>query len=624
MPETPSSPPAESAGSRLGWRDRLQAFHHLPWFLGQVWRVRRSYAALVLGLRIARAVAPLGILWVGKLIVDAVVAAIADHTGHRAVPWHYLGTLVVLELAIVFVGEIIARAALLFESLLNDLYNNRLSEALLEHAATLDLRQFEDPGFYDHLERARQQTAGRTNLITMMLDLLQNAVTLVTFAITLLAYVPWLLGLLFVAVIPSFLGETHYAGLNYLLRRRWTAETRQIDYLRYTGASDRTAKEVKLFGLSHWLLERYRGLADGFYRESSALSKRRTAVILVLTLVSSLGYYFAYAWIIYLTVIGHRSPAGAFTLGVLTLLSASFRQSRDLIQAMLLGTAQLAEQALYLNDLATFLEMKPAIVSEPGAPQVPEQLTEGFELRDVGFKYPGSERWAVRHVSFTLKPGERLSLVGENGVGKTTIVKLLTRLYDPDEGTVLLDGKDLKSYDIESVRRAFGVIFQDFVRYNFLFRENIAVGEITALDDAPRIGAAAQQSLAAEVVARLPQGYDQMLGRHVDGGVELSGGEWQKVALARAYFRDAQLLILDEPSSALDARAECEVFERFDDLADGKMAVLISHRFSTVRMADRVLVLANGEIVERGTHDELVRAGGTYAELFELQAAAYR
>jgi ATP-binding cassette subfamily B protein len=340
--------------------------------------------------------------------------------------------------------------------------------------------------------------------------------------------------------------------------------------------------------------------------------------------VGTLGYYAAYAVIIYLTVIGHRSPAGLFTIGVLTFLAGSFRQSRDVIQRILLSLSQVYEQALYLDDLFSFLDLEANIVRRPGAHPVPVPIRTGFVFERVGFRYPGSEAWAVRGLDFSLAPGERLALVGENGAGKTTLVKLLARLYDPTEGRILLDGVDLRDYDVDSLRRNVGVIFQDFVRYDFLLKENIAVGNIAEREDAGRIETAAQRSLADTVAARLAGRYDQMLGRRFDNGVDLSGGEWQKVALARAYMRDAQLLILDEPTAALDARAEYEVFLRFSELTAGRMAVLISHRFSTVRMADRILVLRNGELVEHGTHAALVAQGGLYAELFQLQAAGYR
>ena len=361
-----------------------------------------------------------------------------------------------------------------------------------------------------------------------------------------------------------------------------------------------------------------------FYEANRTLATRRSIVSTLLATVGTIGYYAAYVIIIHLTVIGHRGPAGVFTIGVLTFLAASFRQSRDLIQRTLLALSQIYEQSLYLDDLFSFFAIEPRIRSTPGALPIPVPVREGFVFEDVGFRYPNSERWAVRHLSFTLQPGDRLALVGENGAGKTTLAKLLVRLYDPTEGRILLDGRDLREYDVASLRQNVGVIFQDFVRYDFLLRENIAVGSIERREDESAIRDAAERSLADSVAARLAGRYDQMLGRRFEGGVDLSGGEWQKVALARAYLRDAQLLILDEPTAALDARAEYEVFLRFSELTAGKMAVLISHRFSTVRMADRILVLRGGEREEEGTHEELVARGGLYAELFGLQAAGYR
>ncbi|MBA2626477.1 MAG: ABC transporter ATP-binding protein [Gemmatimonadales bacterium] len=627
----PSRPLNLPPGSRRGkapppasWRERLAAAQHLPKLLRLVWETEPRYVVAIVLLRIVRAVVPLAILWLGKLIVDAVIAAVTASGRGEPVQWHHLAVLVLAEGAIALGGEGLSRLSALLESLLGDLFANRTSVELMRHAAMLDLEQLENAEIYDKLERARRQTINRITLFTQLLGTAQDAITLATLAAALAVYVPWLLVLLVVAVLPSLLGETHYASLGYSLLFSWTPERRQLDYLRYIGASDISAKELKVFGLSDFLVGRYATLSQEFYEANRELAIRRNLMSTAFAAIGTLGYYGAYGVIIYLTVVGHRSPGGVFTIGVLTFLAGSFRQSRDLIQRVLLSLAQVFEQTLYLDDLFSFLALRPGIASAEGARDVPAPIRTGFVFEGVGFRYPGSERWAVRGLSFTLGAGERLALVGENGAGKTTLAKLLVRLYDPDEGRILLDGVDLRDYDLESLRRNMGVIFQDFVRYDFILRENIAVGNIAAREDQRSISSAAARSLADSVVSRFDSGYEQMLGRRFEGGVDLSGGEWQKIALARAYMRDAQLLILDEPTAALDARSEYEVFLRFAELTRGKMAVLISHRFSTVRMADRILVLKGGELIEEGSHESLVAANGLYAELFHLQAAGYR
>jgi len=600
------------------WSERLDALKYVPPLLKLVFETHRGYTVAILALRAVRSFVPLAVLWVGKLIIDGVVAGVRIRASGGVVNWWYLGGLVGLELGIAIAGEGLARLSSLLESLLGDLFSNRISVRLMQHAATLDLAQYEDAETYDHLERARRQTVGRIGLIALLLSTAQDLVTLASLAGVLLLQLPWLLLLLFVAVLPSFLGETHYAALGYSLLFQWTPERRLLDYLRYVGASDEMAKEVKLFTLSDFLVARYAKLSGQFYDANKRLAIKRNIVSTLFVTVGTLGYYGAYAVTIYLTVLGR------FTIGALTFLAGSFRQSRDLIQRILLSVSQVFEQSLYLSDLFTFFDVQPRVTSAPGARPVPVPVREGFEFRDVGFRYPGSERWAVRHLTFRFTPGERIALVGENGAGKTTLVKLLARLYDPDEGHILLDGVDLREYDLASVRSNIGVIFQDFVRYDFVLKENIGVSQVDKLDDDARVREAARRSLADTVASRLEKGYQQMLGRRFDGGVELSGGEWQKVALGRAYMRDAQVLILDEPTASLDARAEYEVFLRFAELTRGRMAVLISHRFSTVRMADRILVLQGGELVDQGTHEELLARRGLYAELFNLQAAGYR
>lgn len=611
-------------------KERIAAMRLVPRLVRLVWATHPLYTLAMIVLRFVRSVVPVATLWVAKLIIDEVI--LLARTGGSAEP---LWWLVALELLIVVGGELLARGSGLVETLLADLFTNRISIQIMEHAATLDLHQFEDPKFYDHLERARQGTSGRVALLAQLLGIGQSILTLISLSLALVTQVPWLLVLLAVAVLPSFLGETHFAALTYSLMFRRTPARRQLDYVRYVGASDETAKEVQMFGLAPWLIARYKALADRFYDENRALAIKKAFVGSALSLLGTVGYYGAYV------IVLSQAAAGAITIGMLTFLAASFRQSRDLIQQLLMSASSIYEQSLYLKDLFDFFDMTPTIANRPDARPVPRPIRQGFEFQDVGFRYPGSERWAVRHLSFTLKPGERVALVGENGAGKTTLTKLLARLYDASEGRILLDGVDLRDYDVADLRRTIGVIFQDFVRYDMRFDENIGVGEVEAVrgyldaDRADRsngdalsppspIAAAAEKSLAASLLPRLPGSYAQMLGRRFDEGVDLSGGEWQKVALARAYMRDAQVLILDEPTAALDARAEYDVFVRFNELMAGRMAVVISHRFSTVRMADRIIVLKHGEIVEQGTHEDLVNSGGLYAELFAMQAAGYR
>jgi ATP-binding cassette, subfamily B, bacterial len=610
------------------WGDRVRALRYVPKLVRLVWFTHRGYTAVMTALRVARAFTPVAALWIGKLIIDEVVALRTTH-GAATPLWH----LVAAEIAIVFGGDLLGRASALVESLLGDLFSIHTSIRLMEHAATLDLAQFEDPAFYDQLERARRQTVGRIGLLSELLTMGQDSLTLITLGTALAVYSPWLLLLLAVAVLPSFLGETHFAGLEYSLLYRYTPERRQLDYLRYVGASDVTAKEVQMFGIAGWLVERYRVLATRFYDDNKRLSIRKGILSSALSIFGTLGYYAAYV------VILARTISGAVSIGGLTFLAASFARSRDIVQRVLANASDISEQSLYLKDLFDFFEMKPTITAASGARHIPTIIREGFVFDDVGFQYPGSERWAVRHINFALRPGERIALVGENGAGKTTLTKLLPRLYDPTEGRILLDGVDTREYDLAELRRAVGVIFQDFVRFDMRFDENIGVGEIERvrgyLDGEsdgngakppvpPELAKAAEQSLAASLLPRFTEGYRQMLGRRFETGVALSGGEWQKIALARAYLREAQLLILDEPTAALDARAEYEVFLRFSELVAGRMAVLISHRFSTVRMADRIIVLKNGGVVEEGTHETLVARGGLYAELFALQAAGYR
>ena len=614
------------------WRERLRALRSIPQFLHIAWETHRGYAAATVALRLLRSSIPIAMLWVGKLIIDTVVAARLGHADLSR-----LWALVAVEMAIVFTGEGLAKASVAVESLFGDLCGDAISERLIQHAATLDLSHFEDPAFYDQLERAQRQSTGRIGLLPQLLSVGQDTLTLLSLGAAVLVYGPWLLALLVTSVLPSFLGETHFTSLEYSLLYRLTPERRRLDYLRFLSASDKTAKEVQMFGLARWLVQRYRMLARRFYEENKQLAVRKGIAATGLSLLGMLGYYAAY-----IIILG-RCFYGTISIGTLTFLAASFAKSLDATRRLLLTIGNIYEQSLYVQDLFDFFKMKPTIVSMPGAGVVPTRIREGLVFDNVGFQYPGGSTWAVRHIHFSISPGERVALVGENGAGKTTLTKLLARLYDPTEGRILLDGVDLREYDLESVRHTIGVIFQDFVHYDMRFDENIGVGEIDEVqeyldqaegrtrsgEDGSRtshsgIMAAAEKSSAVSLLPPLPDGYRQMLGRRFEGGIDLSGGEWQKIALARAYIRNAQLIILDEPTAALDARAEYEVFSRFAKLVSGQMALLISHRFSTVRMADRILVLQGGAIVEQGTHDQLLARNGLYAELFSLQAEGYR
>jgi ATP-binding cassette subfamily B protein len=623
----PAAPPfgGDPGPTPRSLRERFGALRNLPPFLRLVWQTNPALTLAQCALRLLRALLPVATLYVGKLIIDEVVALTQTSGAPEGVrEWLRQGLLdrilwlLALEFGLAVLSDVLGRTVSFFDSLLGEQISNATSLRVMEHAATLDLEDFEDSELQDRLERARRQAAGRMTLIGQLLAQAQDVVTIVTFAAGLVVYAPWLIVLLAIALVPAFVGEAHFNALSYALNYTRTPERREIDYVRQTGASAETAKEVKIFGLNAFLIERYRTLAMSFYEANRKLARQRATVGSVLTTIGTIAYYVAYAYIVWRTL--HRD----FTIGDLTFLAGSFRRLRTLLESLLMGFSQIAGQALYLDDLFSFFEIRPEIVSPPNARPFPSPIRKGFEFRDVGFRYPGAERWAVRNLSFTLPAGEVLALVGENGAGKTTLVKLIARLYDPDEGRILLDGHDLAEYDLFALRSNIGVIFQDFVRYHLTAAENIAVGRIDARGDRARIIAAAKRSLADEVIAKLPKGYDQVIGKRFRTGIDLSGGEWQKIAIARAYMRDAQVLILDEPTAALDARAEFEVFQRFKELSRGKTAVLISHRFSSVRMADRIVVLADGRVEATGTHDELLAQGGRYAELFELQAAGYR
>ena len=603
----------DHAKTESPWLDRLRALRNMPPVLRILWESGPSVVSWGLGLRVFVAVLPFGIAKVAQYIING-IAGVLHGQPLPSTFWMLVATEVVLNV----LAGLLTRAIDYSDSLLSNRYTQHASVRVMKQAARLDLTTYENPLFYDRLERARVQATDRLAMIQQMGRLVQQVITTLTFSIALAWASPWLVLLLALGVLPSFVGETHYAFLGYAKNFRQTPAKRQMDYLRQVAGSREGAKEVKLFGLNSFFTERFQALANQIYREDVALSRSKLLVGGLLGVIGTLGYYGAYVYVIW------RTLHGAYNIGQFTFLSAAIQQASSNLQQVFSTASGIADQALFLTDLIAFFDMEPTVRSKPDGLSMPEPVRLGFEFRNVSFTYPGTDRTVLHNFSFTLAPGERVALIGENGQGKTTVVKLITRLYDPTEGQVLLDGVDLREYSLEDLHHHIGVIFQDFMRFEMTARENIAVGRIDHPNRQTDIDAAAHKSLADTVVSKFIYGYDQMLGRRFEGGVELSGGEWQKMALARAYLRDAQMLILDEPTAALDARSEFEVFERFAELTHGKMALLISHRFSTVRMADRIVVLSGGRLIEEGNHQQLMASGGVYAGMFEMQAASYR
>ncbi len=601
--------PAKSEEELKTWRERGQALRHLPPLLLEVWRTRPLFAATSLACRLLLAFLPVALLYVSKLLVDEVVSGNA--TG---LIWRYLA----IEIALVLSTDLLGRLMGLCDSLLADLFTNQITLRLMRHAASLDLVTFEDPAFQDKLDRARRQTTDRLSMLFLVASLLQQGLSLVAMSASVIAFSPLFFACLVISLIPVFWSESRFAAMAYSLLYRWTPERRQIDYLRLLGASHTTAKEVKLFGLSSYLIDKADGLFQRFYAENRKLAIRRATVNYCWGLLPNAAYYGSFVYIL------QQAIAKTITVGDLIFLTRAFSNSRTLLSSIFQNISRVAEQALYVRDLFDFFETKPALPVAANPLPVPKPIRDGFRFEDVHFAYPGAAKPVLNGISFHLAPGQKIALLGENGAGKTTLVKLLCRLYDPSAGRITLDGQDLRNYDPESLRHEIGVIFQDFLKYDATAGDNIGFGLIQSLTDPARIDQASEKSYADSVISNLPDGYGTMLGRRFEGGIELSQGQWQKIALARAYMRDAQLLILDEPTASLDARAEYEVFERFANLTAGKSAVLISHRFSTVRMADLILVLEHGQILEQGSHEQLRAKGSRYAELFELQAAGYR
>jgi ATP-binding cassette subfamily B protein len=604
----------DAEGFLGGWRKRKKALKNIPPVMRMVWASGPGVITGCLLLRVAAALIPIGVLSVSRLIIDAIVAST---TGRHVLPREFWW-LVFAEFALAGMASILGRAVGFFDGLFSDRFTRYLSVRVMEHASKLDLAAYEDSNFHDKLDRARAQATDRVAMIREAGSLVQQAITAATLSVSILIFSPWLLVVLIVCLVPAFLGESHFAFLGYSLNSSQTFIRRQMDYFRTLGASKESAKELKLFGLGPFLVKRFSGLSDRIYRENRELASRRLWVGALLSVLSTSGYYAAYAYVIYLTVEGKQS------VGTMTFLAGAIAGTSGNIQNIFAAFSSIADQALFLTDLQDFFAVKPTIRNVARPISVPRSMRTGFEFKDVSFSYPGGAAPVLNRLNLRWDLGERMALIGQNGQGKTTIVKLLTRLYDPSEGRILLDGVDLREYNIEDLSRHIGVVMQDFMRYEMSVAENIGVGCIDKRDDFAKMQDAAHKSLADDVINRLPNGYDQILGRRFEGGVDLSGGEWQRMALARAYMRDAKILILDEPTASLDAQAEHEVFERFTSLTEGKMALFISHRFSTVRMADRIVVLEDGRIAEEGSHARLMALGKRYFEMFELQAASYR
>src|SRR6202158_1675519 len=596
------------------WQKRILALKNVPSLFQMVWVAAPLVVISSVVCRLLAAMVPLGILAVTRLIIDAIFRLNSHHTPLPGMFWW----LVVLEFGLASLAMVTARLIDFCDTRLADRFTCYINTRIMEHASSLDLVSYEDPLFYDKLERARVQGTDRIGMIQATGRLVQEFITTISLAASIFIFSPWILFTLILCTLPTFLNETHFAFLGYALNSQQTASRREMEYFRVLGGSKESAKELRLFGLGSFLVDRYRALSMEVQSQTFALARRRLFVGLLFALLGTLGYYGSYAFAIHQTVIGLLS------LGTLTLLAGAIAGANSNIQAVLGTFSSIAGQALFLTDLLKFFSVKPKVFSKPDAMLAPRPIRRGFEFRNVSFSYPGSSKLVLNNINFRLEPSERIALVRKNGEGKTTIVKLLTRLYDVTSGQILLDGVNIREYNLEDLWKEIGVIFQDFMRYDLTSSENIAIGRIEKRNNLIPIRAAAVRSLADEVIQGLPNHYDQRLGCRFEGGMDLSGGEWQRIALARAYLRDAQLLILDEPTASLDAQSEHEVFRRFAELTEGKMSLVISHRLSTVRMADRILVLDNGKIAEQGRHEQLITVGGGYAKMFELQAASYR
>jgi ATP-binding cassette, subfamily B, bacterial len=599
------------------WHKIRSSFTHTPRAFRLVWQTNRPATLGLALLTLGGALLPAAQAWVGKLIIDGVVAAIRGGQDPEQIRWVFYYLL--LELVLFLLSTALTQSRRLIQQLIQLQLANRIRAEIIGKALTLDLAFFERPDYYDRLQNARREGGYKpVELINDMFLIAQNAITLLSFAALMLRFSPWLVVILLAAGIPAFIAETRFSEQGFRLLTRRAPETRQINYLARLLTEDSSAKEIKLFNLGDNLLGRYTSLFAKFFQEDKSLAVRRAAAGFALGVIATLGFYGSYAWIVWRTV------QGSISLGDMTLYLAIFRQGQSVFQSILGAVGKLYENNLFMANYYEFLGIEPQLEAAAASRKPPETIVRGLEFRGVGFRYPESDEWVLRGIDLAVRPGEKIALVGHNGAGKTTLIKLLSRLYDPAEGSILLDGIDIREFDPVAWRQKIGVIFQDFVRYHLPARENIGFGQIDSASRMDKVVDAARKSGAHSIIEDLPEKYDTMLGRWFRGGHELSVGQWQRIALARAFMRDAEILVLDEPTASLDAESEYEIFRHFQKLTEGKMAILISHRFSTVRMADRIVVLEGGRIAEIGSHEELLEREGVYARLFRMQAEGYR